>query len=73
MHSFIRILAIVLVALGITFLIWGLNESDTFANRFLKEMAGTYPDETRNYIFGGVAMIAIGAAILLTSIFRRKK
>lgn len=69
----IRILGLVLLALGITFLVWGENETHTFANRFLKEMANKYPEETKNYIFGGIIMIVVGIGILFTSFFNRKK
>lgn len=69
--SIVRLLGLLLLALGITSLIWGLDVSDTFADRFMKQMAGKYPKEARNYIFGGVALIAIGAGVLWTS-FRKK-
>ncbi len=72
MSSGVRILGLLLLALGVTFLIWGLNESGTFANRFMKEMAGTYPKETKWYIFGGITMIVVGLGVLGAS-FRRKK
>lgn len=67
----IRILGVVLVALGITFLFLGIDESGTFANRFLKEMAGKYPDETKWHIFGGIVMIVVGLGILSKSFFRK--
>lgn len=72
MKAVVRIVGFLLLALGVTFLIWGINQTDTFANRFLKEMAGEYPDETKHYIFGGVAMIAVGAGMLIASFFRKK-
>ncbi len=34
MRSGIRILGLVLLALGVTSLVLGMNETDTFANRF---------------------------------------
>ncbi len=69
----LRILALLLLGLGITFLVWGINETDTFANRFLKEMANVYPEETKQYIFGGIAMIVAGAGILIATFFRKKR
>ncbi len=73
MIAFFRVVGLLLLALGIAFLVYGMNQSETFANRFLKEMAGTYPEETKRFIFWGVAMIAIGVGILFASFFRRKK
>ena len=72
MNFFVRILGLLLLALGITLLVWGMNETDTFANRFLKEMANEYPQETKRYIFGGIAMIVVGIGILVASFFRKR-
>lgn len=71
MIAVLRICGVLLLVLGFTFLIWGINETDTFANRFLKQMANEYPEETKYYIFGGITMIVIGAGVLVTS-FRRR-
>lgn len=68
----IRILGLLSIALGITFLVWGMNETHTFANRFLKEMAGKYTEETKWYIFGGITMIVVGVGILAAS-YKRKR
>jgi hypothetical protein len=69
----IRILGVLFIVLGITFLIWGLNQSDTFANRVVKEMSGSDTAETKRYIFGGITMLVVGAGILSLRFFRRKK
>lgn len=69
----VRILGLVILALGITFLIMGLNASDTFADRFMKEMAGKYPEETKWYIFGGVTMIAVGLGIIGVNFFKKNR
>ena len=71
MQWIVRILGTLLLALGITSFIWGLDVSDTFADRFLKQMAGKYPEEARNYIFKGVALMVIGAGILIANFFRQ--
>lgn len=73
MNAVVRILGFLLLVLGITFLIWGFNISEGFADRFMKQMAGKYPEETKRYIFGGVTMIVLGVGILATSFFRRKR
>lgn len=73
MTPFFRILGLLFLVLGIAFLVYGMNQSETFANRFLKEMAGTYPEETKKFIFGGIAMIVVGIGILCARFFRRKK
>ena len=67
----ICLIGALLLAMGITSLIWGLNTSEGFADRFMKQMAGKYPEEARKYIFSGVAMIVIGAGILWAAL--RKK
>ena len=72
MIAIIRILGLLLLALGIAFLVWGINETNTFSNRFLKEMANVYPEETKRYIFGGIAMIVIGVGTLVASFFRKR-
>lgn len=69
----IRILGLLFLALGITFVYWGMDLSDTFSNRFMKEMAGRYPDETKNYFLWGISMIVVGAGLLAASFFRGKK
>ncbi len=71
--TIIRIGGLLLLALGITFLVWGMNETDTFANRFLKEMANEYPHKTKEYIFGGITMIVVGFGILVGSFYRGKR
>lgn len=73
MIAIVRILGLLLLVLGITFLIWGINETDTFSNRFLKEMANVYPEETKRYIFGGITMIVVGAGVLVASFFRKRR
>ena len=73
MIAILRIVGLLLLALGITFLVWGMSETDTFANRFLKQMANEYPEETKHYIFGGITMIVVGVGILVASFFRRKR
>ena len=72
MNAIVRIFGLLLLALGITFLIWGIGETDTFANRFLKQMANKYPEETKQYIFGGIALVIVGAGIVIQSFFRKK-
>ncbi len=72
MRFFLKIVAFAVLIVGITFLVWGLNMTDTFANRFMKEMAGKYPDETKRYIFGGIILIALSLGYLFFSFFRKK-
>ena len=73
MNAVIRLLAALLLVLGLTFFIWGMNASETFANRFMKEMAGEYPSETKWYIFGGITMIVVGIGMLIANFFRKKR
>ncbi len=73
MNGIVRTVGLVLLVLGITFLVWGMNESGTFANRVVKEVAGQYPEETKWYIFGGITMIVVGVGILSRGLFGAKK
>ena len=69
--TYLRLAGFALLVFGGFCLYWGLDLSDTFSNRFMKEMAGEYPDETKQYIFGGLALIVVGIACLVMG-FRRK-
>jgi hypothetical protein len=69
----LRILALLVLALGITSLTVGVKEKGKLSNRFKKEILGKYPKETKLYIYGGIAMIVAGAGILGISFFRRKR
>jgi drug/metabolite transporter (DMT)-like permease len=73
MNAGIRILGLLLLILGIVFIYLGVDLSESFSNRFMKEMAGTYPDETKRYFLWGIVMAVVGAGILAASYFRRKK
>lgn len=66
----IRILGFLLLGLGVAFILVGMDESGSFANRFLKETIGSYPAETKWYFFGGVAMAAVGLWALLKGRFK---
>lgn len=70
MISILRIAGLALVVLGAVFLFWGLDLSHSFSNRFMKEMAGDYPEETKKYVFGGIGMIIVGLGCLFYS-FKR--
>lgn len=71
MNSMLRFTGVALVVLGVVFLFWGFDLSHSFSNRFMKEMAGDYPEETKRYIFGGIGMIIAGLGCFLYSFKRR--
>lgn len=68
-----RIIAFVILIVGISILVMGLDMADTVSNKFLKEMSGDYPAKTKWYIFGGVAAIAISFGYLIYSFIRKSK
>lgn len=69
----IRILGALMIVLGAIFLISGIDESGTFANRFMKEMAGSYTKETKQQIVGGAALVVLGFGLLSVGFFKKKR
>ena len=58
-----RILGLVLLAIGIVLLIFGLNATDSVADSVSEGFTGKYTDETMWYLLGGGALIVVGGAI----------
>ncbi len=71
MVNVLRVAGLILLVFGITFLFWGFDLSQSFSNRFMREMAGEYPEQTKKYIFGGIAMLVVGIGCLVYSFKRR--
>jgi ABC-type Fe3+ transport system permease subunit len=58
-----RILGLVLLALGVVLLLFGLNATDSVADSVSEGVTGKYTDETMWYLIGGGVLIVVGGAI----------
>jgi hypothetical protein len=61
-----RTLGIVLLAVGLVFLVMGLQATDAPAEQLRQTFFGRYSDQTIWYIAGGVAAIAAGGFLIAT-------
>ncbi|HEX6886344.1 MAG TPA: DUF3185 family protein [Planctomycetota bacterium] len=58
-----RILGVVLLALGLFLLIFGLNASESVTDTVKEGLTGRFTDKTMWYIIGGGVMAVAGAAM----------
>ncbi|MBJ7449712.1 MAG: DUF3185 family protein [Parachlamydiales bacterium] len=65
-----RILALVLLIVGVILLVFGINASQSVTENVMESATGRFTDKTMWYIIGGVVMIIFGGAI---AVFGRKK
>lgn len=61
--SFSRILGIVLLAVGLLLLAFGINSSQAITEKVVEGVSGRFTDQTMWYILGGIAMILGGGAL----------
>ena len=61
----IRIIGLVLVAVGVTLLIFGYNASQTVGEQIVEGFTGRFTNQTMAYVIGGIAAIVGGAALAL--------
>ncbi len=61
----LRIIGLALLAVGIVFLVMGLQSQDTLGEEVRQEVTGEYSEETRWHIAGGIAGIVIGGGLAL--------
>lgn len=59
----IKIIGLVIFAVGIVLLAFGINASQAVPEKTVETVTGKYTDSTMVYIIGGVAMIVGGGAI----------
>jgi drug/metabolite transporter (DMT)-like permease len=59
----IRIIGLVLLAVGVTLLIFGYNASQSFGEKVVEGFTGRFTDQTMAYLIGGIAAIVGGAAL----------
>jgi uncharacterized membrane protein len=58
-----RIIGLVLLAVGVTLLIFGLNASQSVSERVVEGFTGHFTNQTMWFIIGGIAAIVGGAAL----------
>jgi len=61
----IRVIGIVLLAVGLIVLVFGLNASNSVGEQISETVTGRYTDTTMWYIVGGIAAAVGGGALLL--------
>jgi len=61
----IRIIGLVLLAVGVTLLVFGYNASQTVGEQVVEGFTGRFTNQTMAYLIGGVAAIVGGAALAL--------
>ena len=60
-----RLLGIVLLAVGIVLLGFGMNASHSVTEKVVEGVSGRYTNDTMWYIVSGIAMIVGGGALAL--------
>ena len=59
----IRIIGLVLLAVGVTLLIFGYNASQSVGEQIVEGVTGRFTQQTMMYVIGGIAAIVGGAAL----------
>jgi hypothetical protein len=59
------LLAILLVVIGVVLFIFGMNASESLADRWSNFFTGHFTDATMWYIIGGIASGVVGLSMLL--------
>jgi hypothetical protein len=58
-----RIIGLVFFVVGIALLLFGLNSSQTGAEKLVEDLTGRYSSHTMWYIIGGLALTVAGIAL----------
>jgi uncharacterized protein DUF3185 len=61
----IRIVGLVLLAVGVTLLIFGYNASQSVGEQIVEGFTGRFTNQTMAYLIGGIAAIVGGAALTI--------
>jgi Protein of unknown function (DUF3185) len=59
----IRIIGLVVLAVGVTLVIFGYNASQSVGERVVEGITGHFTNQTMWYLIGGIAAIVGGAAL----------
>jgi hypothetical protein len=65
MRILIRVFGLIAFSLGVVLLLFGINSSQVFFERFLEKLTGRYSEETMWYLIGGITSIIVGAALAI--------
>lgn len=68
-----QIIGFVLFALGLVFLVLGINAAQSFGEEVRSELSGNYSDRTIGYIVGGSAGVVVGGALLVLGFVRGRR
>lgn len=58
-----RIIGLVLLAVGVTLLVFGYNASQSVGEQVVEGLTGRFTNQTMAYLVGGIAAIVGGAAL----------
>jgi hypothetical protein len=61
----IRIIGLVLLAVGVTLLIFGYNASQSVGEKVVEGITGRFTEQTMGYLIGGIAALVGGAALCI--------
>ena len=61
----IRIIGLVLLAVGVTLLIFAYNASQSLSEQIVEGFTGRFTNQTMAYLIGGIAAIVCGAALAI--------
>ncbi len=73
MNNLIRVMGLILFAIGLILLFVGMNSTEAFSEKVVEKFTGRYTDETMGYLIGGGAAIIMGAALAIFSPWISKK
>jgi uncharacterized membrane protein YidH (DUF202 family) len=59
----IRIIGLVLVAVGVTLLIFGYNATNSVSEQIVEGFTGHFTNQTMWYVIGGIAAVVGGVAL----------
>jgi hypothetical protein len=59
----IRIIGLILLAVGVTLLIFGYNASQSVGERIVEGFTGHFTNQTMWYLIGGVAAVVAGLGL----------
>jgi uncharacterized protein (DUF697 family) len=60
-----RIIGLVLLAVGVTLLIFGYNASQSVGEQIVEGVTGRFTQQTMMYLIGGIAAIVGGAGLAI--------
>lgn len=63
--NIVRMVGLVILVVGVVLLGFGLNSSQTMAEKLIENVSGRYTSHTMWYIIGGIAMMVGGGVLLI--------